>query len=126
MEETDIVSTPVLGLRPGDKLASAVCTTRVVVIRVPAGDQPTIECGGSPMVAGKPVPGTPVSRTPVSKTQGGQPSPGGSGPATLIGKRYVDAAESVELLWTSSGSGALACDGLPMSIKAAKPLPASD
>jgi hypothetical protein len=25
-----------------------------------------------------------------------------------------------------SGTGALACDGLPMSLKAAKPLPASD
>jgi len=106
----------VLGLRPGDQLASAVCTTRVVVIRVPAGDQPTIECGGSPMVAGKPVPGT----------RGGKPSPGGTDAATLIGKRYVDAAESVELLCTSSGAGELACDGLPMSIKAAKPLPASD
>jgi hypothetical protein len=110
------MSTPAFGLRPGDQLASTVCTTQVVVIRVPAGDQPAIECGGSPMVAGKPVPGTP----------GGQPSPGGSDAATLIGKRYVDTAQSVELLCTSSGVGALACDNLPMSIKAAKPLPASD
>ena len=46
--------------------------------------------------------------------------------ATLIGKRYVNAAESVELLCTSSGAGALTCDGVPMSSKAAKPLPASD
>jgi hypothetical protein len=43
------MATPVLRLRPGDQLASTVCTTRVVVIRVPAEGQPTIECGGSPM-----------------------------------------------------------------------------
>jgi len=105
------MTTPVLKNRPGDQLASTVCATRVVVVRVPAGEQPLIECGGSPMVAGPP---------------GGRPSPGGPEAATLIGKRYVNAAESVELLCTSSGAGALTCDGLPMSIKAARPLPASD
>jgi hypothetical protein len=105
------MATPALSLRPGDQLASTVCTTRVVVIRVPADQQPLLECGGSPMV-----PGTP----------GAQPSPGGPDAATLIGKRYVDAAESVELLCTSSGAGALTCDGVPMTVKAAKPLPASD
>jgi hypothetical protein len=83
----------------------------VVVIRVPADRQPLLECGGSPMVPG---------------TQGAQPSAGGPDAATLIGKRYVDAAESVELLCTSSGAGALTCDGVPMTLKAAKPLPASD
>ena len=103
--------TPALSLRPGDQLASTVCTTKVVVIRVPADQQPLIECGGSPMV-----PGTP----------GGRPSAGGPDAATLIGKRYVDAAESVELLCTSSGAGALTCDGVPMTVKSAKPLPASD
>ena len=105
------MATPALTLRPGDQLASTVCTARVVVIRVPADRQPLIECGGSPMVAGSP---------------GGKPSPGSPDAATLIGKRYVDAAGSVELLCTSSGTGALACDGEPMTIKSAKPLPASD
>ncbi len=38
----------------------------------------------------------------------------------------MDAAGSVELLCTSSGTGALTCDGEPMTIKSAKPLPASD
>ena len=105
------MATPALSLRPGDQLASTVCTTRVVVIRVPADQQPLIECGGSPMVAGTP---------------GGKPSPGGPDAVTLIGKRYVDAAGSVELLCTSSGTGALTCDGEPMTIKSAKPFPASD
>lgn len=62
----------------------------------------------------------------VAGAPGARPSPGGPDAATLIGKRYVDATETVELLCTSSGAGALACDGDPMTIKAAKPLPASD
>ena len=105
------MATPALSLRPGDQLASTVCSTRVVVIRAPHDQAALIECGGSPMV---------------QATPGGQPSPGGPDSATLIGKRYVDAAESVELLCTSSGTGALTCDGAPMTVKSAKPLPASD
>jgi len=105
------MTTPALNLRPGDQLASAVCTARVIVVRVPADRRPVLECGGDPMV-----PGTP----------GAKPSSGGPDAATLIGKRYVDATETVELLCTSSGTGALTCDGTPMTVKAAKPLPASD
>jgi hypothetical protein len=56
-----------------------------------------------------------------------KPAPsGGPDAATLIGKRYTDAAGTLELLCTVSGAGALSCDGVPMTIKAAKPLPASD
>ncbi|WP_194903706.1 hypothetical protein [Catenulispora rubra] len=98
-------------LRPGDQLASTVCGARVVVIRVPGTDQPTVTCGGSPMV--------PAQSPPT-------PSAEGTAPVTLIGKRYVDAAETLELLCVSSGSGELSSDGVPMTVKAAKPLPASD
>ena len=48
------------------------------------------------------------------------------GEGTLIGKRYVNEAGTLELLCTASGAGPLSCDGTPMTIKAAKPLPASD
>ena len=105
------MTTPALNLRPGAQLASTVCTTRVAVIRVPADRQPVLECGGQPMIAG---------------AAGGKPAPAGPDAVTLIGKRYVDATESVELLCTSSGTGVLTCDGEPMAIRAAKPLPASD
>jgi len=105
------MTTPALPLKPGAQLASTVCTTRVVVVKAPGERQPVIECGGSPMVAAAP---------------GAKPAPPGPGAATLIGKRYVDEAGATELLCTSSGTGALTCDGAPMSIKAAKPLPASD
>jgi hypothetical protein len=98
-------------LRPGDKLASTVSTAKVVVIRAPADRRPLIACGGAPMVPAGPAPPGNAQAT---------------GDETLIGKRYTDAAETVELLCISSGAGALTCDGAPMTLKAAKPLPASD
>jgi len=102
-------STPIL--RPGEQLASAVCTTRVVVVRAPAQGRPVITCGGSPMIPAAP----------------GRPAPtAGADAVTLIGKRYVDAKEELELLCTFSGTGELCCDGVPMTHKAAKALPASD
>ncbi|SEG85002.1 hypothetical protein SAMN04489712_117110 [Thermomonospora echinospora] len=98
-------------LRPGDQLASTVCTTRVVVVRAPDGERPQLACGGSPMV-------------PAASAQPSQSSAADA--ATLIGKRYVNAAGTLELLCISSGAGELSCDGVPMTLKAAKPLPASD
>ncbi|MFJ2158641.1 hypothetical protein [Streptomyces sp. NPDC087856] len=97
--------------RPGDQLASTVCGTRVVVIRVPAAAQLQLACGGSPLV--------PAAEAPPAK-------PGPAGTTTLIGKRYVDTTGTLELLCTASGAGELTCDGAPMTLKAAKPLPASD
>jgi hypothetical protein len=105
------MASPTPTLRPGDQLASAVCGTRVVVVRAPAQGHPVIACGGRPMVPAASAPPVP---------------PGGSEAVTLIGKRYVDAAGTLELLCTSSGPGELSCDDEPMTLKAAKPLPASD
>ena len=48
------------------------------------------------------------------------------GGETLIGKRYVNADESVELLCTKGGQGALVLDGTAMEVKQAKQLPSSD
>jgi hypothetical protein len=97
--------------RPGDQLASATSTTRVIVIRAPQNPVSPIECGGTPMV---PVQGAPA---------GGPP---GQAPETLIGKRYVDAADTLELLCTASGAGHLTYGGKPMAVKPPKALPASD
>lgn len=109
------MTSPATGLRPGDKLASTVCTTKVIVIRAPGGRRPLIACGGSPMV--------PAASAPQQPS--GEIAPGADA-GTSIGKRYVDATETVELLCISSGKGGLSCEGAPMSRKAAKPLPASD
>lgn len=99
-------------IRTGDQLASTVCSTRVVVIRAPAGGYPPeVACGGRPMVPAASAPPAP---------------PSASGAVTLIGKRYVNADATLELLCTASGSGELSCDGVLMVRKAAKALPASD
>ena len=96
-------------MKPGSKLKSQVCDTEVMVIRCGAGQ---IECGGVAMGDGKPAtPGTP-----------GADHAGGA----LMGKRYTDAAGTFELLCVKGGKGSLTVDGRPLTIKDAKPLPASD
>ncbi|MFA1542627.1 hypothetical protein [Actinomadura monticuli] len=82
----------------------------MIVVRAPAGEGPDIACGGAPLIP----------------AEGPPPPPFKGEAATQIGKRYVNAAETVELLCTASGTGELTCDGSPMTRKAAKPLPASD
>ncbi|WP_067862930.1 hypothetical protein [Nocardia shimofusensis] len=98
-------------LRTGEQFASTVCETRVIVVRAPAGEIAPLTCGGAPMV--------PVAQAPAAK-------PAAEGVTTLIGKRYVDDAETVELLCTHSGAGELRLGDEQLSVKAAKALPASD
>ncbi|MFK4105233.1 hypothetical protein ACI2L1_35240 [Streptomyces sp. NPDC019531] len=105
------MTSPAPTLRPGDQLAGTVCTTRVVVVRAPADRTPALTCCGSPMIPATGAPAVPAT---------------GAEPVTLLGKRYVDAADTLEVLCTSAGAGELACDGVPMTLKAARPLPASD
>jgi len=45
---------------------------------------------------------------------------------TVMGKRYVDGAGTIELLCVKPGKGTLALDGVALTVKDAKPLPASD
>lgn len=96
-------------MKPGTKLKSAVCDTEVMVIRCAEG---TIECGGAPMGEAKP------------ETSGTLSADHAKG--TLMGKRYVDAGGTFELLCVKPGKGSLAVSGVALSIKDAKPLPASD
>ncbi|MCQ9179665.1 hypothetical protein KMT30_11605 [Streptomyces sp. IBSBF 2953] len=98
-------------LRPGDQLASATGTPRFIVIRAPQEVTDPVECGGSPMV--------PAQEAPAAQ-------PDGQAPDTLIGKRYVDPADTLELLCTASGTGRLTYRGKPLAVKPPKALPASD
>ena len=96
-------------MKPGTKLKSQVCDTEVMVIRSGEGQ---IECGGTAMGDDKPAtPGTPEA---------------GHAGGTLMGKRYVDAGGKFELLCVKAGKGSLSVDGVALSVKDAKPLPASD
>lgn len=100
-------------IKPGVRLKSAVCTSEVIVIR---GSLSTadLRCGGAQMIAAGDAP----------------PSVGSLDPAhaagTLIGKRYVDTADQIELLCTKAGEGSLTLDVEPLLVKQPKALPSSD
>ena len=96
-------------MKPGTKLKSAVCDTEVMVVR--AADA-VIECGGVPMAEERP-----AARKPVNAA---------FAEGTKIGKRYVNAAGTVELLCVKPGQGSLSIAGEALKVKDAKPLPASD
>ena len=100
--------------KPGDQLASVVCATTVVVVRPPNADT-VFACGGQPM------------RDATSELTG---VAGEADKAlcngTQLGKRYLDEATGAELLCVSGGEGSLTCNGVPMTVAGAKPLPSSD
>lgn len=102
-----------MALAAGTKLASAVCTAQAIVIRPPEADG-VIACGGHPMAAAGEAPAEAPALT--------EPQQG----LALPGKRYVDLTTGLEVLCTKAGKGALAYDGRPLTLKEAKPLPASD
>jgi hypothetical protein len=96
-------------MKPGTKLKSAVCDTEVMVIR---GSGVTVECGGAPMAEERPAGNAGMNPAHTAGTQ--------------IGKRYVDAAGTVELLCVKPGKGSLSIGGVALTTKDAKALPSSD
>jgi hypothetical protein len=100
-------------LKAGARFKSAVCETQVMVVKAPAGEH-DLRCGGVAMLGG-------TETAPA----GASPDPAHSG-ESLIGKRYVNADESLELLCTKGGKGSLALGSEPLAVKQAKQLPSSD
>lgn len=102
-----------IAIKPGVRLKSAVCNGEVIVIR---GSLPTadLRCGGAPMIAAADAPPGRVAVDPAHAA------------GTLIGKRYIDASDTIELLCTKGGEGSLTLNGEPLTIKQAKALPSSD
>ena len=96
----------------GARLFSDACTTELIVVKAPA-DPVELTIGGVPPVASA------DART------GAAIVPGHDG-GTKIGKRYVDAAGTIELLCTKAGDGAPALAGEMLGPKEAKALPTSD
>jgi hypothetical protein len=95
-------------MKAGTKLKSAVCNTEVMVIK---GKDLVVECGGQPMAE------APASKSAINPA---------FAEGTKIGKRYVTADGSVELLCVKAGEGSLSIDGVILQTKDAKPLPSSD
>jgi len=100
-------------LKLGSKYRSAVCDTQVMVIRT-ASDAAGLSCGGVPMIG----PGD-------DSAASGSPA-AGFADGTLIGKRYIDEADRIELLCTKGGQGSLSLGTERLLVKQPKALPSSD
>lgn len=100
-------------LKAGGRHRSQVCSTEVMVIRPPSGDD-ELRCGGWPMVTTKDEPDGSASLDP-NLAEG-----------TQLGKRYSDEDGEIELLVVKAGQGTLQWGGNRLTLKATKPLPASD
>ena len=98
--------------KPGSRWRSVTCETTVVVVKAPPDDV-GLECGGQPMVPFE------------DAVEPGTPAPGFD-EGTQLGKRYTDDDATIEVLCTKGGAGSLALGGSKLSVKDAKPLPASD
>ena len=100
-------------IRAGSRLKSAVCQTEVIAVKAP-GVEMDIRGGVVPMV--DPTGAASEAGNPVDGAMNG----------TQMGKRYVDADDSIELLCTKPGDGSLGLGDDFLTIKESKPLPASD
>lgn len=100
-------------LKPGSRWKSAVCDAQMVVVRPPssAGE---LQCGGVAVLPQADA-SAPSGAIDPAHAQG-----------VLIGKRYIDEASGIEVLGAKPGKGSLAFNGVPLTLKEAKPLPASD
>jgi hypothetical protein len=99
-------------LRVGQALVSAVDTTNIIVTKAPAGDI-ELTCGGAAMAA---------KGAAVERCEPNLAFMKGS----LLGKRYVNADGTLELLVTKAGEFSLAVAGELLTVAGAKALPASD
>ena len=95
-------------MKPGSRIKSNACDTEVVVIKYTAG---AVQCGGADMS---------------DAGGGGAELSADFAGGSVMGKRYVDAAGTLELLCVKPGKGSLSVDGVALIVKEAKPLPASD
>ncbi len=98
-------------VKNGTRLQSQVDDTQVIVVKS-ADSLDDLRCGGTAMIA-----------------LDAEKSPADIDPkfsdGTVMGKRYVDEG-GAELLVTKAGQGTLTVGETPLSLKEAKPLPASD
>ncbi|WP_396927784.1 hypothetical protein [Mycolicibacterium sp.] len=99
-------------IKNGARLRSQVCDTQVIVVRS-AASLDDLRAGGAPMIPLDEAVDTTLSLDEAFAD------------GTQMGKRYVDEA-GAELLVTKAGKGSLSIGTIPLNVKDAKPLPASD
>jgi hypothetical protein len=99
-------------IKNGTRLQSQVCDTQVIVVRA-TDSLDDLRAGGRPMV---PLGAEKSADTPLDPEFSG---------GSVMGKRYVDET-GAEVLVTKAGAGTLSVGDVALSLKEAKPLPASD
>ncbi|MGH3678303.1 MAG: hypothetical protein ACRDU5_21715 [Mycobacterium sp.] len=102
-------------IKNGTRLQSQVCDTQVIVVRS-ADSLDDLRAGGAPMV--------PIGGEDPAKSSDLSIDPALSD-GNLMGKRYVD-ENGAEVLVTKAGAGTLSIGTTALTVKEAKPLPASD
>jgi hypothetical protein len=100
-------------IKTGARYRSQVCDTEFIIVRALPGDV-DLTCGGHPVID--------IKAQPADDASLAEGADGGS----ELGKRYTDDSGKLEVLVTKAGQGTLALGGQPLSLKEAKPLPASD
>jgi hypothetical protein len=99
-------------IKNGTRLQSQVCDTQVIVVRS-SDSLDDLRAGGVPMI--------PLD---TDRSSDATLDPDFSA-GNVMGKRYVDEA-GAEVLVTKAGAGTLSVGTTPLTLKEAKPLPASD
>jgi hypothetical protein len=99
-------------IKNGTRLQSQVCDTQVIVVRS-ADSLDDLRVGGAPVV--------PVG----DQVDAGLSLDDSLSDGNLMGKRYVD-DNGAEVLVTKAGKGTISIGSIPLALKEAKPLPASD
>lgn len=99
-------------LKTGARLKSAVCDGEIMVVKAPAGDH-ELTCGGAAMLE----PGADADRVAVDPDHA---------VGIVIGKRYINEDESLEVLCVKAGDGSLALGGNLLLQKDTKALPKTD
>lgn len=102
-------------IKNGTRLRSQVCDTQVIVVRS-ADSLDDLRAGGAPMV--------PLDSGDSATAENLTIDPAFSD-GNAMGKRYVD-ENGAEVLVTKAGAGTLSIGTTPLTLKEAKPLPASD
>jgi hypothetical protein len=99
-------------IKNGTRLQSQVCDTQVIVVKA-ADSLDGLRCGGQPMLALDAERSADAALNPAFAD------------GSAMGKRYVDDG-GAEVLVTKAGAGSLSVGSTALSLKEAKPLPASD
>jgi hypothetical protein len=99
-------------IKSGTRLKSQVCDTQVIVVKT-AESLDDLRAGGAAMVSLDDDGPRSATLDPAFAT------------GSVMGKRYVDDA-GAEVLVTKPGAGTLSVGNVPLTLKTANPLPASD